>query len=848
MSRFSRVSTSTGRGSRTDISQPAGVRKPGGGPMNDHELTAFLNRKIHQAMNDQEGDLSDERVNAFNNYLGKSDGTERDGHSSFTTREVFEIIEWSLPHLMRAFTSDRNIVEFVPEGPDDEDQARQDTEIVNYYIQEKNNAFVTIYNFAKDALMNPVGYIKVFPERKTRQQYRRFEGLVDEQLLDLLEDPEVSIESLTERVERVQVPAHLVTQVAPGLAPPMLPPGPGAPPPGPAPGAPQGPLPGPPAPGGPPPPMGPPTPQPPPEPVYIDLELYDVETVREIDETILRFEPLPGEEVLVDRDLTHIDLDRADSVIHRTGKTFTELIEMGYPEEKILEAGANQDQHEWNDERVNRLFYEDEDPDQHDEDDASMQKFWLHECYVWVDWDGDGLAEHRRIVMVGNVVLENDLIDYQPMVAMSAIPMQHKHNGLSYAQVVADIQKVQSQLYRQLLDNIYSLNLRRKWLSEQAITPDGATLDIAQNNLSEWVPVRGRPQDGVMYEPQTPIIADIVSAQQQVIELTKTRTGVAPDLNVDPNVLQQSTAAAFAQAQNGANQRLELLIRVMAETGLKKLFQKAHELMRRYIDQELHIRLSNKQWVKAKPSTWRERTDVRVNVGLGHANRDQQLQLMTAIIGLQKEDAPTGLVGPKQMYNARAKLIEVAGLGEAQRYFMDPEGDEYVPPQPPPPTPLEQAQVGVLSAQAESLNAEAGTKQVELQTKAQESRTKAAVEVAKMQAQLREKEIEAQLKERELALKDAELAAKQEEIRNLLDLERDKMDAEIEHIDATTAKVTMEARKIGVDANLAVEASKREAKSTARVKTMSVKRDEKGEMTGADVRYDDEDESANAEQ
>ena len=790
----------------SSLGYASGVRAPTGRKMTDEELNAFLLRKAHQAMNDDDGDVSALRADSFNAYMGREQGPDRDGHSTFTTRETLEVVEWTMPHIMRAFTASRNVVEFLPKGPDDEFNAKRETEIVNYYFSKRNDGFMAIYEWVKDALMQPVAYAKVYPKTTERKVWEKHRSLTEMELAQLSEEEGVEITSMDSRIVRVST-EYAPPPPQPQQLPPSPQPGPGGPPGMPPPG-PQLPTSAPPGPGGPPMPP-PPMPgmmgmMPPGLPApEIEVEVYDVEVERVVEETIIQIDPLPPEEVLVDRDLTSLSLDKADSVIHRTDYTFTDLMEMGYSEEKLSQARTNLEQPEFQDERTNRLFYEDEDPDQWSEDDPSMRKYWLFESYVWVDYDGDGKSEFRKIVMVGGVILENEPVNYQPIIAMSSIPLSHKHNGTSYAEIVSEIQQVQTQIMRELLDNIYTINIRRKWLDERQITADFSTIDYLQQVDSEWIPVNGPPQSAVLYEPTTPIIADLLQAKDAMSEVFKMRTGVAPDLNVDPNVLQQSTAAAFTQAQSAAHQRTELLIRVLAETGIRVLFMKAHDLMRRYLDDDLSANLSN-EWITVNPADWRDRQDVAVNVGLGHANRDQQMQVLMAILQEQKEALGMGLAKPEHIYATYERLVEAAGIGKAPLFFDNPLAPGYQPPPPPQPTPIEQAQVGVLTAQAQQLSSESQTKAMELQAKAQMEQRKAQIDGQKAMIELRKSEQDLRMAEAELEMKDAELRIKEAELQlKMAELEA-KLAADIENVDADTVLKLSNAQKAIADAKVAL--------------------------------------------
>ena len=177
--------------------------------MSESQVVGFLGRKIWQAMNDEDGDISDVREENFNYYIGAEYGNERAGYSKFVTREVLETVEWVLPSVLRVFLSGDNIVEFEPLTPKDEKQAQQETDIANYFIMRANNSgqggFLPLHHWMKDALMYPNGYLKVYIEEKTITDVGVVTGLSDVGVSMLEEDPDVEI--LEQRSRMIQLPS-----------------------------------------------------------------------------------------------------------------------------------------------------------------------------------------------------------------------------------------------------------------------------------------------------------------------------------------------------------------------------------------------------------------------------------------------------------------------------------------------------------------------------------------------------------------------------------------------------------------------------------------------------------------
>ncbi|WP_230685852.1 hypothetical protein, partial [Streptococcus pneumoniae] len=77
---------------------------------------------------------------------------------------------------------------------------------------------------------------------------------------------------------------------------------------------------------------------------------------------------------------------------------------------------------------------------------------------IRTDHDGDGIAELRKVCKVGDTILANDEVDVMPFAGWTPIIISHKWSGLSIADLVMDLQLIQSQLLRNILNNQYLTN------------------------------------------------------------------------------------------------------------------------------------------------------------------------------------------------------------------------------------------------------------------------------------------------------------------------------------------------------------------------------------------------------
>jgi hypothetical protein len=709
----------------------------------DEWLKKYLMNKIDNALNDESGDTSEIRQYNFNRYYGKQYGDERDGHSKYTTREVFEAVEWALPSVLRVFTANERAVEFIASSSDDEEQAAQETDIANYYIHIENSGFLTLHNWVKDMLMSPNAYAKVAATEEEVVSFDKLSGLTIMDVNKLVDNPNVTILEQEPYLQYVEG--------------------------------------------------------------YGQQELYRLRVKTKKIKQSIDIDPLPADEVLIDSEWHSVDIEGCPFVMHRTRKSISDLVKRGYDKEE-LELLGDVDDNTWNDERTNRLFYEEESPENDNEfdRDGASRMLWVHEGTVQVDYDEDGIAESRRIVMIGDEIFENEEDNYQSIVSCASVVMPHKHIAMSLAEAVSDLQLYATTITRQMFDNIYSQTDKRHFFNENGLLEDNSTLDDYLDARSTAILVRGNPHEIVMAEQTAPITGELLTVIEHVKSQPKLRTGVAPELSLDPATLQQSTMGAFMGALDQASQRLDMLVRVIAEVGYKRLMQKVHTLIRRYINEPAQVKLAN-GWVNFDPSTWQERTKMKVNVGLGHNNNQQKIQLLMGLLGLQKEALGQNLSDPQKIYNTLRRLIEAANLGDASIYFVDPtkpvpnpqtgELMPWQPPQPPPDPNMIMAQ-----AQAQAL-------MQEQQRKAQEGQAKSQYDMQKLVTDAQLAQLKLQMENDRISLSREEFEAKYEldsaeTIANIRDTnasallkhsQREKTQAEVGNIEADAALKELEA-------------------------------------------------------
>ena len=134
--------------------------------LTQEEIVAKIENEESIAYGINDSQLSEERAQAIQYYLGEPMGNEVEGRSQVVSYDTQDKIESALPQLLKVFVSGDEVVRFEPKNPEDQESADQETDYVNHVVLEKNNGFEVFYVWFKDALLSKNGYVKAYYEEE----------------------------------------------------------------------------------------------------------------------------------------------------------------------------------------------------------------------------------------------------------------------------------------------------------------------------------------------------------------------------------------------------------------------------------------------------------------------------------------------------------------------------------------------------------------------------------------------------------------------------------------------------------------------------------------------------------
>jgi hypothetical protein len=653
-------------------------------PVSEEELQNIITAEIDDAQDYIDDVISPERALAGQYYKGEPFGNEEEGRSQAMSMDVRDTVQAMMPSIMKVFFAANNVVEFAPNGPEDIDSAQQATDYVNYCLTRDNNLFNECYSTFKDALIRKNGIMKVWWDTEKDVTTHYFTGL-DEATFSVLQ-ADVNIEvkdvEITYGEMMVETPMGMMGQTQPAT--------------------------------------------------------YDCTVVRTVEKGRLCVQSVPPEEFLIDRRARSIET--AEFVAHRRYVTVSDLVKMGYDFDEVQDLGYETlDDFEGNDEAFDRnpqAFVQIT-----GRTDTTSRKVLYIEGYVYVDMDGDGIAELCRVCVAGtaNKILHYEPCDFIPFVDFCPDPEPHTFFGMSIADVTMDIQLIKSNILRNTLDSLAQSIHPRTGVVEGQVNLE----DVMNTEVGGIIRMRA---PGMVQPFTMPFVGQQAFPMLQYMdELRENRTGISKAAaGLDANALQSSTRAAVAATITAAAQHIELICRIFAETGMKGLFKKSLQLITKNQDAPRMVRLRN-SFVPIDPRVWDANMDVVVNVAIGTGSNEEKMAFLGQVAAKQEMLMQMGapLVDMQGYYNTLAQMMALAGYKDPTVFFKDP---AMMPPPPPPAPPQPTPEEMLSQVQMEAIRADIQKKAAELELQREEMLRKDDRERDKLDADLMIKAAEIEAK------------------------------------------------------------------------------------------------------
>ena len=643
-------------------------------PLDEDSILSIVAAEMSQAATGSfVTEIDGNRQDSLDYYLGNPRGDEQEGRSQVVSTDVADAIEWIMPQIIKAMVAKGPVVEFDAIGADDELQAEMETEFTHDTFMKENEGFLNLYEYVKDALMQKNGIFKIYYDETDKVKTERYDGLNQQELEMLMQQDGVEIVNMEERVdERVmrereqqiqqaqqqyqqaqqqaqQMPQQLEQQAMQqgqqrlqrsqqqlqqmGQQIQKM------------------------------------TQQP---PAMLYAVTVDVTTTH----GKVRVDCVAPEDFRVNQHHDSLGLDEARFTAHVRLRTKSDLIEEGYDLDLIMDTEDNLTN---NYEREYRFSMQDENvySDPNYSEDESQTMLEVSECYMKIDLEKTGVAKLMQITVLGSDdptnILAIEPCEEMPFVASTCIIMAHKFFGLSVYDRLKQLQDMKTSLWRNIMDNLYLQNNREKEVVEDQVNLD----DLL---VSRPGGIKRVKQPGMIRELEVQPIGQEGYQMLDYMDQVRTgRVGVSPDTAGNVDALGTAVGSeGVAQLLSAKEELTGLMVRVIAETGMKPAYLKIRNLLVRYKDNTTAFKFRG-EWTNVNPSDWGDRSRTTIKVGTGTGDDQRKVGAIQQVIAYQSQALQTPdntLVFAPQVYEAMDEFCRASGLKSAASYFLDPAGKE----------------------------------------------------------------------------------------------------------------------------------------------------------------------------
>jgi hypothetical protein len=551
-------------------------------------------------------------------YLRNPMGNEVDNESHAVSSDCFDVVESDMPGLVRALLGGANIMEFKSDNPDDEGkilEAQQKTKLVNKLILGQEWSYKVFADWLKAAEIYNFAAVTYYAEDSEEREILSYEGITKIEL-----DAIVGSFEESDNISRVEI-------------------------------------------------MGDDD-----EEDTFDIDVHIYREVRNY-----RIQYIHPDDFLISNGGPTID--DCDFVGHRSRVTKGYLISIGITK-KVVEGLTSSEGDSFSQQQSNsgRNIQDKQLDAVNGDDQLNVTPLWYMEevelvtaCVKFATRSGH--LQRRRIMSVGNTIIEDEPFDHVNYAVLSSYPIPGQVIGLSRVGVTRENQRQKTLVVRGMYNNIASVN---KPMTAININRELGTVnadDMLNRRVNGIVRVNGSPMQSIM-----PLVTPSISAESlsliQYMDFTRAQstgaTMASQGLNRDD--IYKETAARFNGVSDEGAAKLELVVRNYVETGIRKLYSGMEWTVRHYQDSLLEETILGEQ-IAYNPSDWRYKSRLGSNVGLGSGDTDELISNLGVILQTQKELKAAGslIVDDAKIYNTLIKILSSMNVHDNPSYFNNPE-------------------------------------------------------------------------------------------------------------------------------------------------------------------------------
>ena len=620
------------------MSKPDGYKEK----VTDEQLIQMIETGVVNSSGDwlNSADLSRERLKATYEYAGLAEShLTPQGVSTIVDTSTTEVVEAYTAIISDLFLSNHRLARFIPydETPGSFAAAKDAGNIVNYCLFKKNNGWEILQQWIKASLLWKNAVCRWTYIEDYDYVFEEFEQISQANLDELLSD------------DSVEIVGDLQSESVFTEAPPLQ----------------DGSI---------------------PETPQAELLYVNVRVKKTIDKSRVKIEVIPPENFRISRDATSIEDSTFVGV--QTEMTRSELRKL-YPDmaEEIQEWDDLSDE-EW----LGSTKYSE---DVAARKEITGQTYWqggaqhdlipleanrnivLTESWINVDRDGDGIAELKHIVSVGDVILQETDIEDIPLASIVPIDIPFEFYGLSMADFSRSSTLASTAILRGFVENTYLTNY-----SPKLADPNVVDFSALQNmKPKQIIPTNGNPVNAVQQLPPetistgtVPLLEYLQLIKEQATGMSKAAQGLNDTLYISGNSEQKLQAV-----QSAAQKRIQHIARRFAETGFKRLIAGIYETMRKNMKGNMSYNLDGVYGtvnIEALPN----KMDVEILLDIGENSNINTITKLgkvgTEILPALNNQGVGMVIKPEAPAVLATKLLEAMNL-DSNDFLEDYTTDEF---------------------------------------------------------------------------------------------------------------------------------------------------------------------------
>jgi hypothetical protein len=387
-----------------------------------------------------------------------------------------------------------------------------------------------------------------------------------------------------------------------------------------------------------------------------------------------RISAVPRDEFLISSDAFLPDADAARFVAHQRPVSRSYLIQLGFDPEEVEELKAE----DITNSQATSSRYRSAEDQSKQSPDKSTDQIMAVEAYYHVDMDGDGIAELRRIITAGgsdgtDELLLNEPWDQQPFCIGVPYVGIYSWDGVSLFDKLKAVQDTKTELLRDLL-NASRRNVRQR----TGVIERNVNMDDMLTSVMGGV-VRMKDLNSVFPLPNVEVPPQLFNVLGYMDEVRKDKGGGAIDSAAQVNALAGDTAHGLERMMSAAEQVNAMVAKNLAETMVKPLYLKMHNLLRQYQKNPLVVPGST-GWQTANPMQWSPRDSMVVSLGMSVGERTRRTATLQMILQTQMTAVQAGkdgtLVSDDNIYQTVMDLVRMSGLPSPEAYWTNPQSPE----------------------------------------------------------------------------------------------------------------------------------------------------------------------------